>query len=148
MCGKSLLEPRSAAHGRLSPEEPDGFAAGGGGRLSGRVGDVEDGQLGEPPPHLRHRHVRRVGADHQALRARADQPRDAVFDEVSDDAVVVVLGEQVDVGVALSRDVQLFCEATTTDFWILTSRRRRARVSRFSAYVGKTWMAFWLPPSH
>ena len=148
MCAKSLLEPGSTAHRRLCPEEPDGFAAGGDGRLSSRVRDVEDGQLREAAPHLRHRHVRRVGADHQALGACADEPRDAVFDEVSDDAVVVVFSEQVDVGVALSGDNSLFCETTTTNIWIVTSRRRQARVSRFSAYVGKTWMAFWLPPSH
>ena len=97
---ESLLEPRPVAHRRLRPEEPDRTAAGGDGGPPGRVGDVEDGQGGELPVDLGHGDVRRVGADDQALCARADEPGDAVLHEVPHYLVVVAFGQQVDVGVA------------------------------------------------
>ena len=96
-----LLEPRPVSHRRLRAEEADRPAAGGDGGPGGRVGDVEDGQGGPAPVDLGHGDVGRVGADDEALGARADEPGDAVLDEVPHDLVIVAFGEQFDVGVAL-----------------------------------------------
>ena len=95
------LEPHAVPHDGLRAEKSDRPAAGGEGGPGRRVGDVEDGQSGPAAADLRHGDVRRVGADDEALRARADQAGDAVLDQVAHNLAVVALGQQVDVGVAL-----------------------------------------------